>query len=456
MTAPPEGFDAHVSIVNTRWHTALAAGGFDAAVIAAGGTRNYFQDDQSPVFRPNPDFAQFVPVDDSMDACLLIRRGESPRLFFLAPEDFWHSPPKAPEWVQPAITLEVFTDHEQMRSALAAAVARSGRTVLMSEQDDSNLGCAARNEAAVLAPAHYARAIKTDFELNQLRAATACAVRGHLAARDAFLQGASEYRINLAYLEASAQVAGDLPYGNIVALNQHAAVLHYPHFDRDAPAERFSFLIDAGARSHGYAADITRTWAHPDGEVQREFAEIISAFERRQLALAAQVRPGVEFLALHEAAHHAVAETLREFRFITCSADEAFATGITRTFLPHGLGHLVGLQTHDIGGHQVSADGRYAPPPGIYPSLRLTRTLETGFVFTVEPGLYFIPMLLRELRAGSAAANINWAQVDRFMPCGGIRIEDNVRVTVDGHENYTRAAFSAASRAERATEESGA
>lgn len=440
----PDHFARHVDLVNRRWHDALAASGFDAAVIAAGSPRHYFQDDQSPVFRPNPDFAQFVPVDDCAEACLLVRRDERPVLYFLTPEDYWHAPPRAPAWVTPGIDIETFADIESLRTALARRLSTSRRWVHFGETEDSNLGAAAHNPADVLARVHYQRAIKTPFELAALRRATAIAVQGHLAARDAFYGGESEYGINLAYLAASSQVASDLPYGNIVALNQHAAVLHYPHFDREPPAERFSFLIDAGARACGYAADITRTWAHPDGEVQAEFAALIAAFDRCQQDLAAKIRPGIAFLDLHEAAHHAVARTLVDFGFVTCSAAEAFENGITRTFLPHGLGHLVGLQTHDVAGHQVSADGTLAAPPSIYPALRLTRTLEPGFVFTVEPGLYFIPMLLRSLRAASTGRHVNWSKVDRFLPCGGIRIEDNVLVTENGHENYTRAAFAAA------------
>jgi Xaa-Pro dipeptidase len=438
------GYDEHIRSITARWNEALALAGFDSAVITAGSPRMYFQDDQAMNFRANPDFAQFVPTDACMDAALLLRRGERPRLFFLAPEDYWHAPPVPPGWVTTAIDMEVFAEPESLRNALARAVATSGKTVLMSETADSNLGCTALNDSRVKAMVHHRRAIKTPFEMHALRQATATAVKGHIAARQSFADGGSEFDINQAYLQASSQVAGELPYGNIIALNEHAAVLHYPHFDRSLPAERYSFLIDAGARSYGYAADITRTYAHAEGAVQREFADLISAFDKVQLQLASKVRPGVDFLDLHIATHQAVAETLCAFDVVTTSADEVFARGITRAFLPHGLGHLVGIQTHDVGGHQVAADGRNSPPPAIYPSLRLTRTLETGFVFTVEPGLYFIPLLLKALRAGPDQGLVNWKQVDRFSPCGGIRIEDNVVVTDSGHENYTRAAFASA------------
>ena len=109
-----------------------------------------------------------------------------------------------------------------------------------------------------------------------------------------------------------------------------------------------------------------------------------------------------------------------------------------RTLLPHGLGHFLGLQVHDVAGHQAAPEGGTKEPPARHPFLRTTRTIEEGQVFTIEPGLYFIPMLLREHRAGDTAACFDWDLVDRLTPCGGIRIEDNVLVTADGHRNLTR------------------
>jgi Xaa-Pro dipeptidase len=138
-----------------------------------------------------------------------------------------------------------------------------------------------------------------------------------------------------------------------------------------------------------------------------------------------------------------LADVLVEQGLVRCSADAAFDRRITDVFFPHGLGHLIGLQTHDVAGHMVSPEGGSRPPPERYPALRLTRTIEAGHVFTVEPGLYFIPMLLRQLRRSTHAADVDWARVERLLPCGGIRIEDNVHVTRDGVENLTRDAFAA-------------
>ena len=128
----------------------------------------------------------------------------------------------------PAHALTTREKLEKWCTSSTGSVAGAGRCVLMGEAADSNLGCAGHNDAAVLAPVHYQRALKTPFEIAALRAATDLAVRGHRAARAAFLRGDSEYAINLAYLEASSQVGSDLPYGNIIALNEHADVHHYP------------------------------------------------------------------------------------------------------------------------------------------------------------------------------------------------------------------------------------
>jgi len=149
----------------------------------------------------------------------------------------------------------------------------------------------------------------------------------------------------------------------------------------------------------------------------------------------------VEWADIHLAAHRAVAAVLRNAGIIDCDADEALASGLSSVFLPHGIGHLLGLQVHDVGGRQRSpAGGEIAPPPG-HPYLRLTRPLESGFAVTMEPGLYFIESLLAQARADARAAHIDWQRIESLRPYGGIRIEDDLLVTASGCENLTRDAF---------------
>ena len=107
------------------------------------------------------------------------------------------------------------------------------------------------------------------------------------------------------------------------------------------------------------------------------------------------------------------------------------AEGVTRAFFPHGIGHFLGVQVHDVAGKPV-------PSPADAPFLRLMRTLEPGMVVTIEPGLYFIPSLLEPLLSGPLERHINRPLLDELQGCGGIRIEDNVVVTDSGCRNLTR------------------
>ncbi|NJL29799.1 MAG: M24 family metallopeptidase, partial [Thermoanaerobaculia bacterium] len=122
--------------------------------------------------------------------------------------------------------------------------------------------------------------------------------------------------------------------------------------------------------------------------------------ERR---LVAGVIAGRPYLEIHVEAHRLIAELLAATGLVKVSAEEAFDRGLTRSFLPHGVGHHLGLQVHDVGGRQTGPDGGVTPPPAQYPFLRNTRTLEPGHFVTIEPGLYFIPLLLDPLRASRRA-----------------------------------------------------
>ena len=434
-------FSAHIETVQTRWWQALEAAGYDAAVIAAGDEQMYYQDDQPAPYRPNLDFAQFLPGEPAVGAMAVVRPGEQTRIVMVIAEDYWHAPPQPPLWAEEGVELEIVSTDEAAVRAVRRALEGSSRALLMAQEADSNLGCAGHNDERVSAPVHFARATKTGYELERMRAASLVGVRGHLAARECFYSGGSEFDIHMAYLTASQQTAESLPYANIIALNEHAAVLHYHHYERTSPQERHSFLIDAGGQSAGYKSDITRTYAAADGP----FADLVAAMDERQQRLTRAVLPGCAFVDLHRQTHQDVADLLAEFGLVTCSPEAALALGLTQTFLPHGLGHLIGLQTHDIAGQQAAPTGGSQPPPEEYPALRLTRTLEVDQVLTIEPGLYFIPMLLNKLRQQPEGRDVNWTAVEALLPCGGIRIEDNVRVDHEP-ENLTRQAFAEADR----------
>jgi Xaa-Pro dipeptidase len=303
-------------------------------------------------------------------------------------------------------------------------------------EDISGAGFGSVNDPTLLVELDYQRAVKTDYEVECIAAANRRAAPAHLAAQAAFRAGACEFDIHQAYCRAAQHTDEELPYGNIIALNEHAAVLHYQMLDRESPGQKHSFLIDAGASYQGYPSDITRTWGTgPD------FGVLIEAMHAAQQALCAQVKAGMDFVALNEHAHQMLATIMVEADIARADAGDVYESGVTRHFLPHGLGHLLGLQVHDAGGHLANARGRRLPPPDEHPWLRLTRTLEPGFVITIEPGLYFIDMLLSQLRSSRHGELINWRRVDQLKSFGGVRIEDDVVVEPTGHRNLTREAF---------------
>ena len=429
-------YQAHLRTVAALWERALAASGFEAAVVTAGRPHTHLFDDLAAFFRPNPHFALWFPQRRCEGAVLLFAPGRRPKLYFHQPEDYWLLPPTPPSWAEAHFDLAVFSAAEQLEQALLADT-KGRRAAFIGERAPSGLA-AETNPAALVDRLHYQRAWKTDFEVACLRQATAGGVAGHLAAKDAYYGGGGEFDILSAYLSASKQTEADLPYPCIVGLDEHAAVLHYQHYERRRPPASRVLLIDAGAACRGYGCDITRTWATPEAGA---FADLIDALDEQQQSLIDSIRPGLNYVQLHLAMHQRICELLRRFGLVKCSAEAAFEQGVSQTFMPHGLGHLLGLQTHDVGGWQSGPEGGEAPPPKGHETLRLTRTVEAGMVFTVEPGLYFIPMLLRKLRSQPGGAGVNWPLVDTLTPCGGARIEDNVLVTANGANNLTREAF---------------
>jgi Xaa-Pro dipeptidase len=159
------------------------------------------------------------------------------------------------------------------------------------------------------------------------------------------------------------------------------------------------------------------------------------------LAMCAQVRADTDYKTIHLNAHLALAKILRDFDLINVAPEIAVETGVSSAFFPHGIGHGIGLQVHEVAGFAASdAGGTIAKPEG-HPYLRLTRTLEPGMVVTIEPGIYFIDMLLDALKDKGLGPSVNWDRVAAFRPFGGIRIEDDVVCTEGAPINLTREGF---------------
>jgi Xaa-Pro dipeptidase len=430
-----QGYKSHVRQVQHHWENALAAEGFDAVLIHAGSKVVSFLDDYEYPFRCNPQLLWWLPLTHHHDSALLVRPGRRPKLMYFQPDDYWHLPPADPEswWADEFEVVPVRDANAWQQESSGAHTAFVGDApALVSLVDASRL-----NPPRLLNRVHLARTRKTEYEIACISEAARLGALGHTVAERAFRQGLSEYDIHQQYCMSIQLVDAELPYGNIIALNEHGAVLHYQTQQQQAPAEFHSFLIDAGATVHAYASDITRTYAAGPGD----FADMIVAMDEMQRAVCADVVMGMDYRKLHLRAHLDIAGILHEFGVINQSPEAAVESGLSSVFYPHGLGHFLGLQTHDVAGLIADADGTPIPRPDGHPFLRLTRDLEPGNVLTIEPGLYFIEPLLRQWRESGDVSAINWDRVDALTPNGGIRIEDNILVTGAAPRNLTRDAF---------------
>jgi len=431
----------HIETITARHDHALEQAGASHAIIYSGNPKIAFQDDYQMPFKPNPHFVGWVPLTRLPFSYIVYTPGETPLLIYFQPHDYWHVVPGAPDGYWTAqFDIRIVRTLDEVAQHLPQ---NREKCIVIGEINDPALafGIERVNPTTAINILHYARGAKTQYELAAMRLASKRGVTGHVAAESAFRNGMSEFDIHRAYCEAVSLTDPELPYGNIVALNRHGAVLHYTDLDRRAPTELCSFLIDAGAQVHGYASDITRTYSYG----HERFQNLIDRMETMQEDIVSQVRAGIDYRELHISAHQLLAEVLVDSELANGNPSTLLETGVTSAFFPHGLGHLLGIQVHDVGGFMENESGTTIDPPSGHRYLRLTRVLEENMVLTIEPGLYAIDMLLENLRGTAAEHHVNWGTVDWLRPYGGIRIEDNVRVMVNGRENLTRDAFATAS-----------
>lgn len=430
-------YAAHVASLCERHDRALDNAGAAHAVIFSGCPKTAFLDDYQYPFRANPHFLSWAPLPNLPLSYIVYSPGEKPRLVYYLPHDYWHPVPGEPGgyWTS-AFDVRVVHDVNEVAAQLPED---RDKCILIGEIDDPahTFGIERTNPTTAINILHYARSVKTGYEIACMRLASLRGARGHVAAEAAFRDGRSEFDIHRAYCEAVSLTDNELPYSNIIALNEHGAVLHYTEFDREPPSPMRSFLIDAGAQVHGYASDITRTHARDDAR----FAELVQRMDAAQLDIVGRIRAGIDYRDLHVETHRILAGVLADAGLVSGNPDALLATGVTTAFYPHGLGHLLGVQVHDVGGFMENESGTTIDPPSGHPFLRLTRKLDEDMVLTVEPGIYVIDMLLEALRGTDGEQHVNWDAVNWMRPFGGIRIEDNVRVTADGCENLTRNAF---------------
>jgi len=250
------------------------------------------------------------------------------------------------------------------------------------------------------------RLFKGADELKLMRRAAKVSVQAHQAVMRAARAGMREYELQ-AELERVFRAAGTVPaYGSIFGAGANGCVLHYVA-NNGVVRRGDMVLVDAGAEYRGYAADITRTFP-VDGRFSREQRVLHDLVDAAHAAAMAQARPGVPYEAGHDAAVEVLTEGMLSLGLLKrTTLRKAVAEGAYRRFYPHKTGHWIGLDVHDVGDYRIDGE---------------SRLLEPGMVYTIEPGIY--------IRPDDTSVAAKWRGL-------GIRTEDDVAITRDGHEVLT-------------------
>jgi len=333
-----------------------------------------------------------------------------------------------------------------LQQRLAAALAQ-GRTVhyLAPYRADHTVKLAAwlslapgavkpgRSEAfhrAVVAQRSY----KSTEELAEMERAVGVSQAMYAAAMQAAAPGRYEYEV-VAEIERVAVASGGT-FSFLPICSVHGETLHNPYYRNQMRAGDVLVLDSGYETPHGYASDITRTLpiGGPFTAQQRLIYDIVL---RSQMGAIAAIKPGVAYRDVHLGVARSMVVDLTAAGLMKGDPDAAVAAGAHALFFPHGLGHMIGLDVHDMEnlGEEFVGYG-----PGFTRStqfglgyLRLARTLEPGFALTVEPGLYFVPALIDQWKAdGTNAAFLNFAEIEKFRDARGYRVEDDVVVTATG------------------------
>ncbi len=434
-------FQSHISVMQSRYEETLALLQkedihIEAVLVHSGTESVYFADDNHVLFQAHAHFQHWLPVQRP-DQMVLFQPNKRPVYFQVVPTDFWYEQTvNVEDWWANSFDIVKLSDSNEVMDHLPKLrrIAFLGQNTAFA----SSLGIPSQlqNERHLCNRLDYCRSIKTDYEVSMVEQANQKAMLGHQAAFDAFMGGGSEWGIHMSFLTASEIIESESPYTNIVGLDEKSAILHYQNKRRQSGMKSRVLLIDAGCKVNGYCSDITRTYTR--GDAHPVFTALVAGVDQLQQDLVEQVVSGLSYTELHNQAHEGVLDLLLEHDLCRGSREELKEKNATAVFYPHGTGHLLGLQVHDVSGHFKDNTGVLAPPPEEHRFLRLTRKMEPGMVFTIEPGLYFIPVLLDPHREDELGKLMNWTLIDELTRLGGIRVEDNIVVTQDGRRNLTR------------------
>ena len=280
----------------------------------------------------------------------------------------------------------------------------------------------------------YCRVIKSEWELDQMRYAGKITSAAHTEVLKALKPGMFEYELKAVFDDYHIRHGlMQEAYTGIYGSGINSAILHYVT-NNSKIKDGDLFLIDAGYEYRGYAHDVTRTYP-VNGKFTNIQAEMYEAVLKAHKDCIAAAKPGIQMEDLHMMAARIMVEGMIDMGLVKGNLDEIMDKNIFALFFPHGLGHFLGLDTHDVGGYPKGVD--HIDRPGVK-YLRVRRAMEPGMVITIEPGLYIVPALLKPAFENAEYARyLNVNRLEKMLDFGGIRIEDNIVITESGNEDLT-------------------
>jgi Xaa-Pro aminopeptidase len=433
--------------------------------LPAGTIRSKNYPDNTFPFRAGSHFLYFVGLSIP-GAALYFRDGE-PTLFAPSPDPsaaLWHGPSPSLDDIGEALGLRVRPTAE-----LAAETRDAGPVATISPNDDvtadwlsglldrriearSGARVADGTPDAMLGDALVAlRLTHDEGALAQLRQAAAATARAHAAGMRATRPGLREAHVMAAMVAAIHEAGMTVSYEPIVTV--HGEVLHNQTYTN--PIEATDLLLaDVGAETpEGWAGDVTRTWPASGRftATQRAIYDVVLEVQRLAVSM---VRPKTSYRAIHEAATRRLLEGVVHLGILRGNVDGLYERGAQALFLPHGVGHLLGLDVHDmedLGDRAGYAKGRARSARFGDRYLRLDRDLSPGMAVTIEPGFYNVPGILNDpTLTGAIEKDFNRAKLATFADVRGIRIEDDVVVTNGDPEVLTAAIPKATAEVEAA------
>jgi len=388
-------------------------------------------------FRQDSNFLYFTGCDQPGAAALL----EDGRCTLFLPEPepddaLWHGEVPSLEAHRAALGADAVLPAR----ALAEHAPAGAWVLAVGDEERNRLGTAltgtplrfgeAYGDDALVDAVIALRRVKSDVEIAQMRQAARHSDAAHEAVIRATRPGGTE-RALTALFEAVLAARGCVP-GYDTILSQRGEVLHNHHHDGTLQAGRLLLLDGAGEVASGYGVDITRTWPVRGRFSARQRAAYDAVLEAQRQAIAA-CRAGTRYREVHDIASRVIAAWLRDEGLITCDPDTSVETGAHGVFFPHGVGHLLGMDVHDLeafGDRPAYPPGRSRPPQFGTAYLRLDLPLKPGWVVTIEPGFYVVPAILADTGLRERLAGlVDFEAAEGWIGFGGIRIEDDVLVT---------------------------